>query len=121
RPGRTSPGRDVNRIYHRPARNRNGMADHRDLPMDHMKAHTLGLGFALVLAAACTGTPTGGGDPSATPTGSILVATPNGDEAGIYLVNVVTGRTTRIDVGAVPFTVSWQGGYSPHRNVVYGT
>lgn len=72
-------------------------------------------------ALACTGSPTHGGEPEPTPTGTILVGTPNGPEAGTYLVDIVTGSVTTVDAGSPPLSVAWQGGYSKARDVIYGT
>lgn len=69
---------------------------------------------------ACTGSPTTGGEPEPTPTGTILVGTPNGSEAGTYLVDVETGAVTQIAAGGDPLSVAFSGGYSKLSGFVYG-
>lgn len=76
----------------------------------------------LILAGtvACTGTPTGGGEPELTPAGTILAGSPNDPENGTYLIDVVTGAVTRIADRGDPLSVAFQGGYSTSGGFVYG-
>ena len=83
-----------------------------------MRAHILA---AALLSAACSGTPTDGGEPPPMPTGTILVATPNGAESGTYLVDIATGNLTKLATRRDPLTVALSGGYSAAGHFVYGT
>lgn len=79
------------------------------------------LGLVLAMTVACSGAPTGGGDPPPSPTGTILVATPNGTESGTYLVDVGSGSLRKLASYRDPLTVALQGGYSIPGQFVYGT
>lgn len=77
--------------------------------------------LALAIAtAACSGTPTGGGEPQPTPVGTILAGSPNSPENGTYLIDIATGTATRVATGQDPLSVAFQGGYSAADRIVYG-
>jgi Tol biopolymer transport system component len=73
-----------------------------------------------MIAAGCTGSPTGGGEPELLPTGTILAGSPNNPEYGSYLIDVETGTVTQIATRQNPFLVALQGGYSSRDDLVYG-
>ncbi len=78
-----------------------------------------GLGCALLVLTACS-SPTDGTPTLLAPTGTLLVDTPNGAQAGSYLVDVTTGALTQIASRGVPLRTTFVGGYSPVDHSVVG-
>ncbi len=74
----------------------------------------------LCLVVACSGSPTSAGDDGPVPTGIILAATPNGQEAGTYLIDIATGDLTQISDHGNPLSVAVEGRYSGASRFIYG-
>ncbi len=75
--------------------------------------------LSLSVLTACT-SPTGDTPPPDAPTGTLLMTAPNGDERGVYLVDVSSGTVTQIATQGSPLRVTWAGGYQTLDNSVVG-